>query len=415
MPRKQGELTVKRIEKLGPGRHADGHGLYLQVVNDANKSWLFRYALDGTERWMGLGALHTVGLDEARERARKQRLALLDGIDPLAQKREQREQRRMEASAAKAALAKRKTFTEVAEEFLAKHSEAWTNTKHRKQWRSTLATYAYPVIGDLFVGDIDVPLIVKVLERDNLWSTRRETGRRLLNRLERVLHFAKAAGYRTGENPAAWSHLQHLLPNGGQSNGHHAALPYAEIPTFMRELRQSQGVPARALEFTILCSARLSESIGAVWDEIDFKAATWNVPAERMKSRRPHKVPLSAPAIALLKELQREPGNPHIFVGKPGKAVTPVRVTYQLQRLGRGDVTTHGFRSSFSDWAHEQTGHSNHEIELSLAHSIGSAVEKAYRRGDMYEKRRRLMQSWADYCASPPAATKENVVALRSA
>jgi integrase len=417
MARKQGDLTIKRIEKLGPGRHADGRGLYLQVINDNNKSWLYRFALDGRERWMGLGPLDTFNLDEARDRARKARQLVADGIDPLQAKQDERERRRAEASAAAAALAKHKTFEQVASEFFERHQSEWTNAKHAAQWIASLKRFAYPIIGKLFVSDIDTALIQKVLERDKLWATRRETARRTLGRIERVLNYAKASNYRSGDNPAAWSgHLKDLMPANGKTNGHHAALPYAELPAFMTDLRQREGTPARALEFTILTAARLSEVIGAVWEEIDWKSKTWIIPAARMKMDKEHRVPLTDYAVELLKALPTEDGNPHIFIGAPGKGLSQTRLFHLLRRIQSG-ITTHGFRSTFMDWAHEQTAFPKTVIDMALAHAVGDKVEAAYRRGDLFNKRKQLMQAWAAYCQSKPVEMDKSgtVVTLRSA
>jgi integrase len=410
-------LTVKRIERITTaGRYHDAHGLYMQVTPSGVKSWLLRYQKDGKEHALGLGPLHTFNLEEARERARKQRQLLADGIDPLEQKRQQAAQRKAEESQRQAEEASKKTFAECVEAFLTKHSDGWKNQKHRWQWRQTLEAYANPVLGKLCVSDIDTPHIVQLLEP--IWNTKRETARRTLARVARVLNYAKAAGFRAGDNPAQWSgHLKDLLPsNGGKDVEHLAALPYSELPSFMAALREGSGVAARAMEFCVLTAARTGETIGATWDEIDLKAKTWTVPAARMKMGKEHKVPLSARAIEILQALPREANNPHVFVGqKQGEGLSNTAMTATLKRMGRSDITMHGFRSTFRTWSSEQTAFPHEVCEQALAHTIANQVERAYRRGSLFDKRKQLMDAWAKYCASPPAATKENVVPLRSA
>jgi integrase len=412
-------LSVKRIARLSPGRYADGHGLYLQVTNQHNKSWLLRYQRGNREHWVGLGPLHAFSLDEARERARKQRQLLADGIDPLQAKRDERERQRVEESERKAEAGKRKSFAECAEAFLIKHADGWKNPKHRQQWKNTLRNYAFPVLGKLFVADIDTPHIVKVLERDALWTTKRETARRVLNRVERVLNYAKASGYRSGDNPASWKgHLKDLLPSNGNAVEHLAALPYSELPAFMLALRERESISAHALEFTILTAARTGETIGAVWPEIDLKAKVWTIPANRMKAGKEHKVPLCERAIELLKQQARKDDDPHVFLGpKPGEGLSNMAMNKFLQRMRWStDVTVHGFRSCFMDWAHDRTAFPKVVIDMALAHAVGDKVEAAYRRGDLFNKRKQLMQAWAAYCASTPATTAEasNVVPMRA-
>jgi integrase len=412
-------LTVKRVQRLSkPGRYSDGHGLHLQITSTRVKSWLFRFQRNGHEHFMGLGPLHAFGLEEARERARRARQLLADGIDPLLQKREERDRRRREELQRNAEDAKRKTFAECAEAFLAKHSDGWKNAKHRQQWANTLRDYANPVLGKLYVSDIDTPHIVKVLERDHLWTTKRETARRVLNRIERVLNFAKASGFRNGDNPASWKgHLKDLMPSNGKSvEHHHAALPYTELPAFMADLRQREGIAPRALEFTILTAGRTGETIGAVWPEIDLKAKVWTVPADRMKAAKEHKVPLGDRALDILKSLPTESDNPYVFIGsKAGVGLSAMGMTMVIKRMQRGDITTHGFRSTFMDWAHDQTAFPKVVIDMALAHAVGDKVEAAYRRGDLFDKRRRLMTEWARFCASKPVATGEDKVVVLSA
>jgi integrase len=402
-------LTVKKIGRLTePGRYGDGHGLYLQVVNRNNRSWIFRWERGGHEHWMGLGPLHTFNLDQARERAREARQKIRDGIDPL--------QARREAEAtARLASAKAMSFAEAAEQFVAQNESGWSNAKHRRQVMGTLRTFAFPIIGALPVAGIDTGLVLRVLEqpvaaeRGNpagpFWIARPETASRVRGRVEAVLAWATVRGHRSGDNPAAWrNHLDQVLPKQGRAARveHHAALPYAQLPAFMAELRAREGVAARALEFTILVAARSGEVAGARWSEIDLETATFTVPGARMKSRKEHRAPLPVAAVELLAKLPREDGNPRVFIGsRRGAGLGPAAMSSMLARMGRGDVTVHGFRSAFRDWAAERTNYANHVVEQVLAHSIGSAVEKAYRRGDLLDQRRKIMELWGGYCSGP--------------
>jgi integrase len=399
---RRGNLTTKRIEKLPPGRYHDGNGLYLQILSPTNKSWLMRFEYNGRERWLGLGGLRLFPLAAARKRRDEAQRLLADGVDPIARKHTARAERRQQEATVRAHKTRRKTFAECAAAFLAAHEAEWTNAKHRQQWSNTLRDYAHPVIGAMDVADITTPDIIRILERDELWATRRATARRTLSRVERVLNFAKASGYRAGDNPAAWSgHLRDLLPSKRVVE-HHAALPYGEVPGFVAALRTHEGIAVRALEFIILTAARTGEVLGATLDEVDLAAKVWTVPAERMKADRQHRVPLAEPVLALLKALPREAGNPFVFIGtKKGRGLYPTSLAVALRRI-RPDITTHGFRSTFRDWVAETTAYPNHVAEQALAHSIGSAVEKAYRRGDLFNKRRRLMGDWARYVTSGP-------------
>jgi integrase len=417
-------LTVKRVERLRQkGRYADGGGLYLQVNESGSRSWIFKYERilrDGNgqpkrkEFMLGLGSYRTFNLAEARERARALRQKLKDGIDPLAAKRAEKAEREL-------AAAKTLTFAQAAEAFFEQHESGWRNAKHRAQFISTLKQYAFPIIGNLPVAAIDTGLVLKVLEQrvpaargysaGSLWATRTETASRLRGRLEMVLAWATVRGYRIGDNPARWrGHLNEALParNSSKTVEHHAALPYAELPAFMAELRQREGVAAQALEFTILTAARTGEVIGARWDEIDLKAGVWTVPAGRMKAGKEHRIPLSSRAVELLEDLYREDGNEFVFIGsRSGAGLSNVAVATALRRMGRGNITVHGFRSSFRDWAAERTNFPNHVVEMALAHVVGDKVEAAYRRGDLFAKRAQLMSAWAKYCDAPaPAGAK---------
>jgi integrase len=330
------------------------------------------------------------------------------GIDPVDARR----------SPKRLADAKRLTFKQCAEKYIAAHQGAWRNGRHREQWKATLSTYAYPIIGELSVAEIDTALVTRVLEP--IWASTTETATRLRGRIEAVLDWAKARGYRSGENPARWKgHLSNLLGNPTKlkkRNGsrHHPAMPYPELPGFMQELRGRDSVSARALEFTVLCAARTGEVLGANWEEeIDLADKTWTVPAERMKGGREHRVPLSERALEILTQLPREPRNPFVFIGgKAGAGLTGMAML-QLLRGMRPGLSVHGFRSTFRDWCAERTNYPSEVAEMALAHAVSSKVEAAYRRGDLKEKRRRLMAEWAKYCAQQPAAKGDNVRQLR--
>ena len=404
-------LTVKSIAKLTkPGRYRDERGLYLQVMSSTNRSWLLRYERGGRERWMGLGPLHAFTLDEARERARRARQQLADGIDPLEAREADRERRAVEAAQQ---AAKRVTFAEAAEQYFNFHESKWRNPKHRAQFLSTLQEYAYPVMGDMPVAEIDMPLVLKAIEP--IWYDKTETASRVRGRIEAVLNFARVRGYRSGDNPARWKgHLDQVLPARGQIARveHHAALPYADLPEFMEELRSRAGIAAKALEFTILTAARTSEAIGARWPEIDLEAGVWTVPGERMKAKREHRVSLSDRAIQVLRALPQEAS--FVFPGsRKGVPISNMAMATLLKRMRRNEITVHGFRSTFRDWAAERTSYANHVVEMALAHTVGDKVEAAYRRGDLLEKRARLMADWATYCATVPGGIAGAVTPIR--
>jgi integrase len=402
MPRTVGKLTQKQVVNAKPpeGRPvmlADGGNLYLQCTLGADgsvrRSWVFRYELDGCRHELGLGPLHSRSLREARDRARELRLQILDGIDPLdARRAAKREQLAQRAAQAKAA-----TFEECAAMFLKVHSDKWRSDTHRAQWASSLKAYAFPVLGGLAVADIEVGHVQKALGL--IWRRVPETARRTRGRIEMVLDYATAARLRHGDNPASWKVLKHLL--GGKKQVEHlAALPFIELPTFYAELRKDESIPCQALRFAILTASRTGEVLGAEWSEIDLAAKMWIVPAARMKGGREHRVPLNNTAVAILKALPRR--GPYVFsIGLHGERLADKALRRELSRLRPG-VTTHGFRSSFRDWAAERTNYPNFVVEMALAHSIGGAVEKAYRRGDLLEKRRKLMEQWEQFLANPP-------------
>ena len=399
-------LTAAAVARQSkPGKYADGGQLWLQVSKWGTKSWLFRYNRHGKDRWHGLGAVDILSLAEARERARYCRKLLLDDIDPIDHRKAQRTQARLEAARAM-------TFRECAEAYIEAHRPSWKNPKHAAQWPSSLSTYAYPFFGDLPVADIDTPLVLKALEA--IWSSKPETANRVRGRIELVLDWATARQYREGGNPARWrGHLDKLLPARSKLRTikHHAALPYKDIATFMADLSREEGVSARALELVILTAARTGEVIGATWNEIDLDEKLWAIPPERMKAGKEHRIPLSDRAVGILNGLPRD--GRYVFPG--GKAKMPLSnmaMLKTLQRMERGDLTVHGFRSTFRDWCAEQTAFSHEVAEMALAHAVGDKVEAAYRRGDMFEKRRRLMDDWASYCGRRPVG---KVVPIRGA
>ena len=409
-----GKLTAKQVESLGPGMHNDGGGLYLQVGTGAARSWIYRFKLHNRQRDLGLGSAAAIPLKRARELAAAARQLRAEGIDPLAVREEKRAAERIDSI-------KRASFKECAEKYQAAHEGGWKNAKHRQQWRNTLATYAYPIIGPLPVQDINTSLVLEVLEP--IWRQKPETASRVRGRIETVLDYASARGIRQGDNPARWrGHLAHMLPAPSKVREvrHHPAMPYGELPAFIKGLRQRPSISARALEFLILTVARAGEAVHPRWSEINKNDRVWTVPAGRMKGRKEHRVPLSADAVAVLESLPHDDDRLHdwVFPGLRG-SLTEAALDKILALMGDWrdrdgrSVTVHGFRSTFRDWAAETTAYPNHVVEMCLAHTIGDKVEAAYRRGDLFEKRRRLMDEWAKYC-SGSAASGNNVVVLRS-
>jgi len=395
-----GKLTTLSVrQQHRRGLFGDGGGLFLQVSERGAKSWIFRFKKDGRLRVMGLGPVHTVSLAEAREAARLCRKARLGGIDPIDARRAGRIQERIEAARAM-------SFAECAAAYIAAHGAGWRNPKHAAQWPSTLAAYVYPIFGGLPVQAIDTGLVVKAIEP--IWTTKPETASRVRGRIESVLDWAAARGYRQGENPARWrGHLENLLPKKSTVRRveHHAALPYVEISAFMGELRGQEGIAARALAFAILTVARTGEVIGATWAEIDMAARIWTIPAERMKAGKEHRVPLSEAAIAILDQMDQ--GRDKVF------PISNMAMAMLLRRMGRGDLTVHGFRSSFSDWCAERTAFPSEVREMALAHTVADKVEAAYRRGDLIEKRRALAEAWAKFCDTPAAGPAKSYQSAR--
>jgi integrase len=414
-------LTVKRHHRLvragKAGLYLDGksggvRGLYLVIEHKHNASWGLRYQLNGRTHWMGFGSAligDGVTLDQARDKARAARDKLRDKVDPLQQRQADR------AAAALAAL-KQLTFSEAAKTFIEQNEVKWKNPRHIEQWTTTLATYAYPIIGKLPVATIDTPLVLKCVEP--IWQSKNATASRLRGRIESVLDWATVRGYRSGDNPARWrGHLEHVLPNGGEvaKVEHHPALPYADMPAFIAKLRTRQGSAAQALLFTVLTAGRTNEVVGARWSEVDLKERVWTVPASRMKAGAEHKVPLSDQAVALLRNLYRDgDGDGYLFIGsRPGAAINAKALYRALARMGVA-VTVHGFRASFSTWAAEQTNFPREVAEQSLAHTISDKVERAYKRTTLFDKRRQLMAAWAKYVGSAPVQrrARDNVVAI---
>ncbi len=404
-------LTDRQVKQANkPGVLIDGGGLRLKVRADAQtgklyKSWVLRLAVPGQgTREIGLGPLSEMnGLAAARKRAAELRDQARQGVDPLAA-------RKAELAAKAAEAARAISFRQAAEQYIEAHRNGWRNAKHAKQWMATLESHAFPYFGDVPVGAVDQAMVMRAL--DAIWTKIPETASRVRGRIEAILDWAAVRGYRKGDNPARWRGLlQMALPARSkvQKVRHHPALPFTEAAAFMADLQRREGIGARAFELAVLTGARTTEAIEARWGEIDFNAAVWTVPADRMKAHREHRVPLSKPALAILEGLKpgRVKPDDYVFPGmKPGKPISNGTLLAVLRRMGlRGEITTHGFRSTFRDWAAERTNFPREVAEMSIAHTIGDKVEAAYRRGDLFEKRRRLMDAWAAYCFTPEAET----------
>ncbi|MFL9872887.1 tyrosine-type recombinase/integrase [Paraburkholderia megapolitana] len=390
-----------------PYRLNDGGGLALLVKPTGLKYWQFRYTKpDGREGLIQIAPYPRMTLEQARTARNEHRSAVSRGDDPATLRKQDKARRKVEA-------ARSLTFSQCATAFIKARSAEWANPKHTQQWTNTLATYAHPVIGALRPQDIDTDLVLRVLQP--IWLTKNETASRLRGRIENIFDWAKVRGLRSGENPARWSgHLDQLLsaPSKVQKGGHHAALPYADIGPFIALLRASIGTAARLLEFTILTATRTGDSLYADWSEFDLPALLWTVPAARTKAKREHRVPLSQPTVALLKSLPTFGGSGYVFEGvKEGRPLSNMAMLALLKRMEYGQLTTHGFRSTFRDWVAECTAFPNEVAEMALAHVIRDKTESAYRRGDLFDKRRDLMQAWADYIDQQSGA---NVVPLHA-
>ena len=406
--KEMGALAVSRITE--PGMHFVGvvPGLALHVAPTGARSWLLRVMVAGKRREMGLGNFPGVTLGAAREKARRARERIDEGADPI-------ELRRRARSAHAAAQAGALTFEQCGRAYIAAHEPGWKNAKHAQQWRKTLETYAYPEIGSLLARDVVLRHVLAILTP--IWETKTETASRLRGRIESVLDWATARGYRDGLNPARWKgHLDHLLaaPSKITKTGHHPALPVGEVGAFVQALRAQEGTGARALEFAILTAARSGEVRGATWAEVDLSTATWTVPGERMKAGKEHRVPLSAAAVSLLQTLPRVAGVDLVFPAPRGGQLSDMTMGAVLRRMGVSAVP-HGFRSTFCDWAAERTNYPREAAEMALAHTIGDKVEAAYRRGDLFDKRRRMMDDWAAFCALPATASGEVIPLNRAA
>lgn len=406
------ELTAIDVKRLTtPGLHFVGHvvGLALQVAAAGTRSWVLRYSVGPRRRDMGLGSYPSVTLADACTAAREARELLRRGVDPI-------EDARAKRSAMIAAAVAGLTFDQAAEKYIAAHEPGWRSSKQSGQWRASLANYGSPVLGRMLVRDIETAHVVTVLERDSLWTTKTETATRVRRRIENILDWATVRGYRSGANPARWrGHLDKLLPAPSKVARveNFAALPFAEIGDFMTRLRAAPGMGARALEFAILTATRSGEVRGATWSEINLDEGVWVVPGARMKAAKEHRVPLSKAALDLLRALPQVDGTDTVFPGAKNRPLSDMTLSAVLRRMGL-NVTVHGFRSTFRDWAAEQTAYPSEVVEMALAHTIANKVEAAYRRGDLFEKRRRLMADWARYCATP--STKAGTVhPIRSA
>ncbi|MBE0627156.1 MAG: integrase arm-type DNA-binding domain-containing protein [Burkholderiales bacterium] len=406
-------LTVIEIKHAKPGNYIDGNGLYLQVSKAGSKSWIYRYQINGKRREMGLGAVDTVPPGEARAKAAELKTLASKGIDPI-------EQRRKAQAEAAAKHAEQKseadkalhTFAAVAEEYIAMKASEWASAKHAQQWTNTLDTYAAPIIGAVPVAEITSEHIWQILTP--IWTTKTETATRVRSRIELVLDYATGRGWRTGENPARWrGRLKSTLatPSRIRNVRHHPALPREKMPAFMAALRRREGAAARALEFAILTAARSGEVRGARWGEIDLDAKMWNIPATRMKAKKKHRIPLSGDALVLLRALPRIAGNDLVFPGsRDSRPLSDMSLSAVVRRMNEGEegprwvdearvqVVPHGFRSTFRDWAAEATHYPNEMAEIALAHTIGNKAEAAYRRTDMLDKRRQMMEDWAAVC-----------------
>lgn len=394
-------LDVER--KRAPGYYPDGNGLYLQISDSTTKSWIYRYALAGRTREMGLGSFPEVSLAKARAKAAEARSLKAEGFDPI-------DERRAKKAAEAADRARQITFEDAAKKYIQTHKAGWRNAKHGNQWENTLKMYAYPSVGTLPVQDINTAKVLKVLEP--IWTTKTETATRVRQRLEAILDWAKTREHRSGDNPARWKgHLENLLPKPGkiQKVKHHPALPYPDLPDFMQDLSQEGGVAPKGLQFMVLTAARTSEVTGAKWSEFDVGKKIWTVPKSRIKAGKEHRVPLSDPCVALLEEMRRFSTGDYVFPGgKRDQPLSNAAFLALLDRMNRSDITAHGFRSTFRDWAAEQTTFPREIAEVALGHVNDDETEAAYLRTDFFDKRRKLMEEWANFAAMS-SSRKANV------
>ena len=383
-----GKLNALKVKNAEPGKHEDGEGLRLVVSPTGSKKWVLRLTVNSKRRELGLGGYPTVSLADARDKATQYRQAVAKGQDPTFKPE------------------RVPTFTQVAARYIRTHRHGWANRKHARQWVATLKTYARPVIGAKPVDQIHTEDVLTILSP--IWTSKTETAKRVQGRLENILDFAAARKWRDQNNPARWrGHLDKLLPRPARVKQvrHHPAMPYKRVPAFMAELDKLHSISALALRFLILTATRTGETLGARWDEIDLETATWTIPALRMKARREHRVPLTEDALAVLEALPREAGNPYLFPGQRyGKPLSNMSLLQLMRGLGygvsgdKGDYVPHGFRSSFRDWAGEVSSFPREVAEMALAHTLENKVEAAYSRGDLFEKRRKMMSDWAGFC-----------------
>lgn len=402
MGRQHQRLTALQVSKLTkPGLYGDGGGLTLQITKSGAKSWLFRFMIAGKAHGMGLGPTHTVSLAEARQKALVSRKLILDGINPLAAKKQ-------DQIATALANARMMTFDQCAEAYISAHKASWKSEKHGDQWTNTLKTYASPIFGNMSVAEVDTALVVKCLTP--IWEAKTETASRLRGRIESIIGWATTSGYRKGENPARWKgHLDNLLATISKASRtkHHPSLPWQRMNDFVTHLRTRAGVSARALEFAILTACRSGEVRGARWTEFDLAKKVWTIPPERMKAHREHQVPLSDAAMTLLKEIPKN--GELVFSGIKGQELSDMSLTAVIRHMNEGNrptwvdingngITVHGFRSSFRMWAAETTNYPREVAEHALAHQLPDAVERAYQRGSQFAKRVDLMAGWAAYC-----------------
>ncbi len=396
-----GKLTVKKCDKAAPGKHEDGDGLRLVVSPSGARKWVLRITVAGRRREMGLGSYPEVGLAKAREKAGDARKLVAEGQDPIAARRVEPE--------------RTPTFTTCAARYIRAHRHGWSNRKHARQWVSTLKTYARPIMGNKPIDQASTEDVLLVLQP--VWTAKTETAKRVQGRMENILDFAAARKWRDQSNPARWrGHLDKLLPSPRKVARpvHHPAMDFNDVPAFMRELEQNNSLSAKALALKILTATRTKEVLGATWDEFDLEASTWTIPAPRMKGKREHRVPLSDAALAILDSLPRTDSS-YLFPGQRyGRPLSNMALLQLMRGMGygvdgnRGDYVPHGFRSSFRDWAGEISSYPNHVCEMALAHTIGDATEAAYRRGDLFLKRRAMMGEWADWCL----ASTSNVASI---
>ena len=395
-------------KKKEPGLYCDGLGLYLQIGPTGGKSWLFRFMLNRKAQNMGLGPYPAVSLPDARKKALESQRLLAEGLNPKAVRDDLIARNRL-------ANARKMSFSECAEAYIESHQHGWKNEKHIAQWRNTLRDYAYPKLGSLPVSSIDTDLILQCL--NPIWNSKTETATRVRGRIEKVLDWATASKYREGENPARWrGHLKNLLPDPKKVTPvlHHPALPHNEIAGFMKALKAEAGVSAQALEFAILTASRTNEVIAAKWDEFDLAKSLWVIPASRMKAGREHRVHLSQRALEILHGMQAAKQGPYVFPGqRESKPLSNMALLQTLKRMKREDLTVHGFRSTFSDWAAEVSSFPAEVREMALAHTVADKTEAAYRRGDLLEKRMRMMEAWSLYCGNQPEAKKRVVQRTR--